>query len=118
MKTIRRIAAAIAALSAVALISYGQRVVTTDAVDVKRSTLAISYPEGHDSTVNIIGTSLSPTIEGKAKVERKAGRTRIKLELDRLANPQSLGAFYTTYILWAIAPEGQADSLAELQIKD
>ena len=118
MKTIRRIAAAIAALSAVALFSYGQRVVTTDAIDVKRSTLAISYPEGHDSSVNIIGTSLSPTIDGKAKIERKAGRTRIKLELDRLENPQSLGAFYTTYILWAIAPEGQADSLAELQVRD
>jgi len=118
MKTIRRIAVAIAALSALALISYGQRVVTTDAIDVKRSTLAISYPEGHDSSVNIIGTSLSPTIDGKAKIERKSGRTRIKLDIDRLPNPQSLGAFYTTYILWAIAPEGQPDSLAELGIKD
>jgi outer membrane protein OmpA-like peptidoglycan-associated protein len=32
-------------------------------------------------------------------------------------NPQSLGAFYTTYILWAVAPEGQAESLMELPIQ-
>ena len=117
MKTIRRIAAAIAALSAVALISYGQRVLTTDAIEVKRATLAISYPERHESSVNIIGTSLSPTIDGKAKIERKDGRTRIKVDIAGLPNPQSLGAFYTTYILWAIAPEGQPDSLVEL-LKD
>jgi outer membrane protein OmpA-like peptidoglycan-associated protein len=29
---------------------------------------------------------------------------------------QSLGAYYTTYILWAVAPEGQAESLVELPI--
>src|SRR5213075_52001 len=94
MKIIKRIAIAIAALSAVALISYGQRIVTTDAIEVKRATLAISYPEGHDSSVNIIGTSLSPRIDGKAKIERKDGRTRIKLDIGGLPNPQSLGAFY------------------------
>ena len=84
----------------------------------KRSTLAISYPDGHESSVNIIGTSLVPTADGRAKIERKAGRTHIKFEMEHLGNPQALGAFYTTYILWAIAPEGQADSLAELPVRD
>ncbi|HYE74889.1 MAG TPA: OmpA family protein, partial [Blastocatellia bacterium] len=31
-------------------------------------------------------------------------------------NPQSLGAYYTTYILWAVAPEGQTENLMELPI--
>jgi outer membrane protein OmpA-like peptidoglycan-associated protein len=34
--------------------------------------------------------------------------------MEKLAHPQSLGALYTTYVLWAVAPEGQAASLAEL----
>jgi outer membrane protein OmpA-like peptidoglycan-associated protein len=35
-----------------------------------------------------------------------------------LVHPQSLGAYYTTYILWAIAPEGQADNIAELPVRN
>jgi outer membrane protein OmpA-like peptidoglycan-associated protein len=36
--------------------------------------------------------------------------------MQSLAHPQSLGAYYTTHVLWAIAPEGQAENLAELPI--
>src|SRR5205814_5059761 len=40
--------------------------------------------------------------------------TRIKLQISNLEHPQSLGAYYTTYVVWAVAPEGQADNLGEL----
>src|SRR6185503_15281407 len=43
---------------------------------------------------------------------------RIKLEMENLGNPQAIGPYYTTFVLWAIAPEGQADNLAELPIRD
>ena len=84
----------------------------------KRHTLAIRYKDNDDTSVNIVGTALDPRAIGKAEVKRKDGRTRIKLKMESLGHPQALGAYYTTYILWAIAPEGQADNLAELPIKN
>jgi outer membrane protein OmpA-like peptidoglycan-associated protein len=84
----------------------------------KRHTLAVRYKENDDTSVNITGTALNPQAMGKAEIKRNKGRTRIKLKMENLGHPQSLGAYYTTYILWAIAPEGQADNLAELPIKN
>lgn len=86
-------------------------------VIAKRHTLAVRYRDNDDTSVNIVGTVLNPRAFGKAEVKRKDGRTRIKLKVENLGHPQNLGAYYTTYILWAIAPEGQADNLAELPVK-
>ncbi|MEW6127576.1 MAG: OmpA family protein [Acidobacteriota bacterium] len=89
---------------------------TTEVVIAQRATLAIKYPEGDGTSVDLIGSPVQPRVRGKAEIKRKEGRTRIKLDLDRLDNPQTLGAYYTTYVLWAVAPEGQADNLGELYV--
>jgi len=95
------------------------RQVTTGQVIVeKRHTLAVRYKDNDETSVNITGTALNPQAAGKADIKRRDGRTRVKLKMENLGNPQALGAYYTTYILWAIAPEGQADNLAELPIKN
>src|SRR6185295_15261921 len=86
-------------------------------VFAKRHTLAVRYKDNDDSSVSMVGTPLNAQVSGKAEVKRKEGRTRIKLKMENLGNPQALGAYYTTYILWAIAPEGQADNLAELPVR-
>ncbi|MEW6209757.1 MAG: OmpA family protein [Acidobacteriota bacterium] len=79
-----------------------------------RATLAIKYPEGDGTSIDMVGTALSPRVRGKAHVKRAAARTRVKLEITDLDHPQSLGSHYTTYLLWAIAPEGQADIMGEI----
>ncbi|MEK6321211.1 MAG: OmpA family protein [Acidobacteriota bacterium] len=84
----------------------------------KRHTLAIRYKDNDDTSVNITGTALNPQAMGKAEVKRKDGRTRVNLKMQNLGHPQAVGPYYTTYILWAIAPEGQADNLAELPIRN
>jgi outer membrane protein OmpA-like peptidoglycan-associated protein len=89
---------------------------TSQVMTAKRMTLAVSYREGDGTEVNMIGTPLNPQAMGKAEVKRKEGRTRIKLRMQNLTHPQSLGSYYTTYVMWAIAPEGQAENLAELPI--
>jgi len=96
------------------------RRIQTDApvVIAKRHTLAIRYKDNDDTSVNITGTALNPRVMGKAEVKRKDGRTRVKLKIQDLGHPQELGPYYTTYVLWAIAPEGQADNLAELPIRN
>ena len=79
-----------------------------------RSTLALTYREGSGTQVDMVGTGAMAGTLGKADVKRSDGRTRVKLKLDDLPHPQSLGALYTTYVLWAVAPEGRAENLAEL----
>jgi outer membrane protein OmpA-like peptidoglycan-associated protein len=79
-----------------------------------RSTLALTYREGSGTQVDMVGTDTLKGTLGRAAVKRSEGRTRIKLELEALPHPQSLGSLYTTYMLWAVAPEGRAESLAEL----
>ncbi len=83
----------------------------------KRQILAVTYNENKQTTVTMAGTAIAPRIKGKADVEYKQGRTNVRLEMDSFANPQSLGGFFTTYILWAVAPEGQTENLMELPIQ-
>ncbi|HNG34482.1 MAG TPA: DUF4398 domain-containing protein [Blastocatellia bacterium] len=80
----------------------------------KRATLAVRYVENKKTTVNLTGTSLAPRVLGKADVEYKKNDARIKLKVENLDSPQTYGVFYTTYVVWAITPEGQADNLIEL----
>lgn len=80
----------------------------------KRSTLAVTYGDNTSTTIDLRGVTPKPGVLGKADVARKDGRTRVRARLSALPHPQDLGSLYTTYLLWAIAPEGQAASLAEL----
>src|SRR5262245_20733099 len=99
-------------------IEVRQEVATAHLTVAKRSTLAIKYRVNNDTKVNIEGTALAPELKGVADVKFKDGRARIKLLMSELPHPQRLGAFYTTYVLWAVAPEGQAENLASLPVKD
>ena len=90
---------------------------TSQRMTARRQILAVKYNENKQTTVNMPGTAIAPRVMGKADVEFKQGRTNVRLEMESFDNPQSLGAFYTTYILWAVAPEGQAENLMELPIQ-
>src|SRR5689334_8601405 len=95
----------------------GQESANSQWLAVKRQTLAIGYKNNDSTTINMIGSTIAPRAMGKAEVKHQNGRTRIKLEMANLGNPQAIGPYYTTFVLWAIAPEGQADNLAELPFK-
>src|SRR5215211_6033468 len=84
--------------------------------DVERKTVAITYPLEETVTVKFRGTTLLPRLKGEAKV-RRAGRrgTRIELSVEDLPRASELGGIYTTYILWAISPDGHVDNLGEIK---
>lgn len=84
--------------------------------DVPRQTVAITYPLDETVTVKFRGTTLLPRLKGEAKV-RRAGRrgTRVELSIEDLPRASELGGIYTTYILWAISPDGHVDNLGELK---
>jgi outer membrane protein OmpA-like peptidoglycan-associated protein len=82
---------------------------------VSRTTKAVNYRHRGGSTmVDFEGTSLSPEIRGKAKVDSKAGRLPINVDLSHLPLASTFGPQYLTYVLWAITPEGRAVSLGEV----
>src|SRR6187431_3283728 len=90
--------------------------ITVAQQDVERKTIAITYPLDETVTVKFRGTTLLPRLKGEAKV-RRAGRrgTRVELSVDDLPRASELGGIYTTYILWAITPDGHVDNLGEIK---
>lgn len=84
--------------------------------DVPRQTIAVTYPLDQTVTVKFRGTTRLPRLTGEAKV-RRAGRrgTRVELSVENLPRAGELGGVYTTYVLWAISPEGRVDNLGELK---
>lgn len=84
--------------------------------DQPRQTVAITYPLDETINVKFRGTTLLPRLTGEAKV-RRAGRrgTRVELSLDNLTRASELGGIYTTYLLWAVSPDGRVDNLGEIK---
>src|SRR5260370_36622010 len=84
--------------------------------DWARQTVAITYPLDETVTVKFRGTTLLPRLKGEAKV-RRAGRrgTRVELSIDGLTRASELGGIYTTFVLWAISPDGHVDNLGEIK---
>jgi outer membrane protein OmpA-like peptidoglycan-associated protein len=82
---------------------------------VSRTTKAVNYRHrGGSTTVDIKGTDLMPEVKGRAKVDSKAGRLTINVELSKLGPASKFGPQYLTYVLWAITPEGRANNLGEI----
>ena len=84
--------------------------------DTPRKTVAVTYPLGETINVQFRGTTRFPRLRGSSSVKRmnKSG-TRVELTLDNMPRPYELGAGYTTFVLWAITPEGRVDNLAEIK---
>lgn len=86
--------------------------------DTPRKTVAITYPLGEPVSVFFRGTTRFPRLKGQANVERKNKTgTKVNISIANLPRPYELGAAYTTYILWAITPEGRSDNLGELKYR-
>src|SRR5437773_3958697 len=84
--------------------------------DLRRSTIAITYPLDQTIEVAFHGTTRLPRLKGVAKVRRQGRRgTRVELNLNNLPRAYELGGVYTTYVLWAISPDGHVDNLGEIK---
>jgi len=84
--------------------------------DVRRTTIAITYPLNQTIEVPFHGTTRLPRLKGDAKVRRQGRRgTRVELNIDNLPRAYELGSVYTTFVLWAISPDGHVDNLGEIK---
>ncbi len=96
---------------------YGATTATTfGQSDVPRRTIAVTYPLDETVVVKFRGTTLLPRLKGEAKVKRAGRRgTRVELAIDNLPRANELGGIYTTFLLWAISPDGRVDNLGEIK---
>src|SRR5205807_2395714 len=84
--------------------------------DTRRTTVAITYPLDQTIEVAFHGTTRLPRLKGTAKVKRQGRRgTRVELSLENLPRAYELGSVYTTFVLWAISPDGHVDNLGEIK---
>ena len=84
--------------------------------DLPRTTTAVTYPLDESITVKFRGTTLLPRLKGEAQVKRAGRRgSRVELSVDNLPRAHELGGIYTTFVLWAISPDGRVDNLGEIK---
>lgn len=84
---------------------------------VSRSIKAVNFHHRQGSTVvGLQGTALEPAARGEARVESNTGATRLKIHVEKMLLPWSVGEGFLTYVVWAITPEGRAENLGELML--
>ena len=85
--------------------------------ETSRTVEAVDYQHRSGaSEVDLAGTALLPSAEGKAKVRSKRGTMEVEADFGNLQSPTPFGAEYLTYVMWAISPDGHAVNLGEVLI--
>ncbi|MGD0480131.1 MAG: OmpA family protein [Terracidiphilus sp.] len=85
--------------------------------ETSRTVEAIDYQHRSGaSDVDLAGTALLPSADGKAKVRSKRGTMEVEATFGDLQSPTTFGAEYLTYVMWAISPDGHAVNLGEVLI--
>src|SRR5262245_40198881 len=77
------------------------------------------------TTVDLDIVTVPPTAEiriiltpgARSEIKREESVTRVKVDIDRVAAPSTLGPAFNTYVVWAISPEGMHDNVGELDVK-
>ncbi len=89
------------------------------AATVSRTTKAINYRRAGGSTkILFSGTELMQSASGEAKVESKSTRMEIDAKFDSFEEATKFGLEYLTYVLWAVSPQGRAENLGEVVLKN
>jgi len=100
----------------IALVPVGSR--PTYVVDeTSRTVEAVNYQHRSGATeVDLAGTALLPSADGKAKVRSKRGTMEVEADFGNMQSPTTFGTEYLTYVMWAISPDGHAVNLGEVLI--
>jgi outer membrane protein OmpA-like peptidoglycan-associated protein len=85
---------------------------------ISHTTKAMNYRRaGGAAKLSFQGTKLMPTAGGEAKVEAKNNRMEIEAKFYRMEDATKFGLQYLTYVFWAVSPQGRAENLGELVLK-
>jgi outer membrane protein OmpA-like peptidoglycan-associated protein len=87
-------------------VSQSQRIASAD---ILSQISMFNYRDGGKSKLNLRGTPIAANALGEAEVRFEDGNSRISAKVDDLPAPSTLGP-YTTYVLWALTPDGRASN--------
>jgi len=111
-RTMIALCVAAALSSGTATLAFAQGVERSEAIassDALSNISMYSYRDGPKSQLFLRGTPLAATAEGKVQVEYQNDNAQISAEVKDLPKPAALGP-YTTYVLWAVTPDGRASN--------
>jgi outer membrane protein OmpA-like peptidoglycan-associated protein len=100
----------------IALVTVGSTPLYAEA-EISRNVEAVDYQHRSGaSEVDLAGTALLPSADGKAKVRSKRGTMEVEADFGNLQSPTTFGTEYLTYVMWAISPDGHAVNLGEVLV--
>ncbi len=86
---------------------------------VETAVKAIHYKDMKGSIeIDFAGTELLPQANGSARIASSAGKIEIDARFKNLTSVTQFGREYLTYVFWAISPDGSAENLGELILKN
>jgi outer membrane protein OmpA-like peptidoglycan-associated protein len=78
---------------------------------------AIHFRQGSNLKIAFQATDLMPSATGEAKIEGKKATVTVDAKFQGLEEATKFGLEYLTYVLWAVSPQGRAESLGELVVE-
>ena len=86
---------------------------------VSRRTKALNYRRARGSVkIHFQTTELMQGASGEAKVQSKNNRMKIEARFAGMEDATKFGLEYLTYVFWAISPQGRAENLGEVVLKN
>jgi len=86
---------------------------------IARTIKAANYRRASGATkASFQGTELMQGGSGEAKVENKGNRMEIEAKFTGLDDSTKFGLEYLAYVFWAVSPQGRAENLGEVVVKN
>ena len=87
------------------------------ASSVSRTLQAMHFRQGSSVKIAFQATDQMRGASGEAKIEGKKATVIIDAKFQGLDDATKFGLEYLTYVLWAVSPQGRAESLGELVVE-
>ena len=114
-----RIACAVFVACLAASFTSAQISSTTPAKTEQRTIRAVNYRRAGTTTkISFRSTDSNQIASGEAEVKNKGSRVEIEAKFMSLEPATRFGLQYLTYVLWAVSPQGRAENLGELTLKN
>ena len=84
---------------------------------VSRTLKAMHFRQGSSVKVAFQATEQMRGASGEAKIEGKKATVTVDAKFQGLDDATKFGLEYLTYVLWAVSPQGRAESLGELVVE-
>jgi outer membrane protein OmpA-like peptidoglycan-associated protein len=106
-------------LCSAAGITAGQTSSTAPAKTQQRTIRAVNYRRAGTTTrISFRSTDPNQIASGEAEVKNKGSRVEIEAKFTSLEPATRFGLQFLTYVLWAVSPQGRAENLGELTLKN